>query len=129
LVVEWIREKLGSRKYNHDISARFFHVASCTRTFNCSAAQKYIGYSPVVSLEVSFVNCMVPYVFLACNCQIINVFLRNLSSFTQSLWPFCYPYNSRAYKLWDFSTFSTFVHLSVFYLVVQFIIYIYIFFI
>lgn len=51
LVVEWIREKLGSRKYNHDISARFFHVASCTRTFNCSAAQKYIGYSPVVSLE------------------------------------------------------------------------------
>ncbi|XP_011007411.1 PREDICTED: 3beta-hydroxysteroid-dehydrogenase/decarboxylase isoform 3-like isoform X1 [Populus euphratica] len=51
LVVEWIREKLGSRKYNYDISARFFHLASCTRTFNCSAAQKYIGYSPVVSLE------------------------------------------------------------------------------
>ncbi|KAJ6991452.1 3beta-hydroxysteroid-dehydrogenase/decarboxylase isoform X1 [Populus alba x Populus x berolinensis] len=51
LVVEWMCEKLGSRKYNHDISARFFHLASCTRTFNCSAAQKYIGYSPVVSLE------------------------------------------------------------------------------
>ncbi|CAK7322649.1 unnamed protein product [Dovyalis caffra] len=51
LVVKWMHEKLGSKKYNHDVSARFIHLASCTRTFNCSAAQKYIGYSPVVSLE------------------------------------------------------------------------------
>ncbi|KAJ6419074.1 hypothetical protein OIU84_029224 [Salix udensis] len=51
LVVKWMHEKLGSRKYNLDISARFFHLASRTRTFNCSAAQKYIGYSPAVSLE------------------------------------------------------------------------------
>ncbi|XP_050213284.1 3beta-hydroxysteroid-dehydrogenase/decarboxylase [Mercurialis annua] len=48
---KWMHEKLDFRKYNHSLSAYFFRLASHTRTFNCSAAQKYIGYSPVVSLD------------------------------------------------------------------------------
>uniref|UniRef100_A0A2P2L7I0 Reticulon-like protein n=4 Tax=Rhizophora mucronata TaxID=61149 RepID=A0A2P2L7I0_RHIMU len=53
LAVKWMHEKLGSRKYNHFMLTHFFYLASHTRTFNCTAAQKHIGYSPVVSLEVS----------------------------------------------------------------------------
>ncbi|XP_065869157.1 3beta-hydroxysteroid-dehydrogenase/decarboxylase isoform X2 [Euphorbia lathyris] len=51
LFVKWMHEKLGFRRYNHFLSGYFFRLASHTRTFNCSAAQKYIGYSPVVSLD------------------------------------------------------------------------------
>ncbi|KAK9288132.1 hypothetical protein L1049_016580 [Liquidambar formosana] len=52
LLVNWMREKLGSRKYNLSASAHnILQLASRNRTFNCSAAQKHIGYSPVVSLE------------------------------------------------------------------------------
>lgn len=53
-LVEWMRDKLDYRK-SHPMSAQYLVcIASRTRTFNCSAAQKFIGYSPVVSLEVSF---------------------------------------------------------------------------
>ncbi|EEF32885.1 hydroxysteroid dehydrogenase, putative [Ricinus communis] len=51
LFIKWMHEKLGFSKYNHSMSAYFFRLASHTRTFNCIAAQKYIGYSPVVSLD------------------------------------------------------------------------------
>ncbi|WCJ41297.1 3-beta hydroxysteroid dehydrogenase/isomerase family protein [Euphorbia peplus] len=51
LFAKLMHEKLGFRRYNHSLSAYFFRLASHTRTFNCSAAQKYIGYSPVVSLD------------------------------------------------------------------------------
>ncbi|KAJ9189022.1 hypothetical protein P3X46_000364 [Hevea brasiliensis] len=51
LFVKWTHEKLGFKKYNHSLSAYYFRLASHTRTFNCNAAQKYIGYSPVVSLD------------------------------------------------------------------------------
>ncbi|KAF5465400.1 hypothetical protein F2P56_015413 [Juglans regia] len=51
LLVKWVHEKLGSRKYNHSVSVHYIQVASRTRTFNCAAAQKHIGYSPVVSME------------------------------------------------------------------------------
>ncbi|KAL6342421.1 hypothetical protein AAG906_009094 [Vitis piasezkii] len=50
-LVEWMRDKLDFRS-NHPVSAQYVvQIASRTRTFNCSAAQKHIGYSPVVSLE------------------------------------------------------------------------------
>lgn len=51
LFVKWTHEKLGIKEYNHSLSAYYFRLASHTRTFNCTAAQKYIGYSPVVSLD------------------------------------------------------------------------------
>ncbi|KAH9727482.1 3beta-hydroxysteroid-dehydrogenase/decarboxylase isoform 3 [Citrus sinensis] len=52
LLVKWIHEKLGLRTYNHSLSACYIvQLASRTRTFDCIAAQKHIGYSPVVSLE------------------------------------------------------------------------------
>ena len=53
LLFKWMHGKLGFRKYNHSVSAYYIQLASHTRTFNCTAAQKHIGYSPVVPLEVS----------------------------------------------------------------------------
>ncbi|KAH9727483.1 3beta-hydroxysteroid-dehydrogenase/decarboxylase isoform 3 [Citrus sinensis] len=54
LLVKWIHEKLGLRTYNHSLSACYIvQLASRTRTFDCIAAQKHIGYSPVVSLEAA----------------------------------------------------------------------------
>ncbi|KAA8531429.1 hypothetical protein F0562_006218 [Nyssa sinensis] len=51
-LAKWMCAKMDSRIFN---SSGYVHnivqLASCTRTFNCSAAQKDIGYSPVVSLE------------------------------------------------------------------------------
>ncbi|XP_057958057.1 3beta-hydroxysteroid-dehydrogenase/decarboxylase isoform X2 [Malania oleifera] len=52
LLVKWTHEKLCSRKQSHLLSSQyFFQLASCTRTFKCSAAQKHIKYSPVVPLK------------------------------------------------------------------------------
>jgi hypothetical protein len=55
LIFKWMHGKLGFKKYNHSVSAYYIQLASRTRTFDCTAAQKHIGYSPVVSLEVSFI--------------------------------------------------------------------------
>ncbi|XP_022761619.1 3beta-hydroxysteroid-dehydrogenase/decarboxylase isoform X2 [Durio zibethinus] len=45
-----INDKLRFRKYS--VSPHYIlQLASHTRTFDCSAAQKHLGYSPVVSLE------------------------------------------------------------------------------
>ncbi|KAK4566607.1 hypothetical protein RGQ29_002751 [Quercus rubra] len=51
LLVKWMHEKLGFSNYNHSVSAHYVQLASRSRTFNCTAAQKHFGYSPVVSLE------------------------------------------------------------------------------
>lgn len=52
MLVKWIHGKLDSSKLNHFTAVdNFIELALCTRTFNCSAAHKQIGYSPVVSLE------------------------------------------------------------------------------
>ncbi|KAM3750267.1 hypothetical protein ACB098_04G024200 [Castanea mollissima] len=51
LLFKWMHEKLGFRNYNHSVSAHYVQLASRSRTFNCTAAQKNIKYSPVVSLE------------------------------------------------------------------------------
>ncbi|KAK9200896.1 hypothetical protein WN944_016095 [Citrus x changshan-huyou] len=52
LLLKWIHEKFGLRTYNHSLSACYIvQLASRTRTFDCIAAQKHTGYSPVVSLE------------------------------------------------------------------------------
>lgn len=53
LFMKCIHEKFGFNRYNHSTWAHYIQLASCTRTFNCVAAHKQIGYSPVVSLEVS----------------------------------------------------------------------------
>ncbi|WJX51629.1 3beta-hydroxysteroid-4alpha-carboxylate 3-dehydrogenase3beta-hydroxysteroid-4alpha-carboxylate 3-dehydrogenase(decarboxylating) [Trifolium repens] len=50
-VLKWFYEKLGPRYFNYPLLVQFFQLALHTRTFNCSAAQKDIGYSPIVSLE------------------------------------------------------------------------------
>ncbi|KAL9265468.1 3beta-hydroxysteroid-dehydrogenase/decarboxylase isoform 3-like protein [Drosera capensis] len=48
----WLYNQLGSEFSPQLTSIRFaIQSASFTRTFNCSAAQEKIGYSPVVSLE------------------------------------------------------------------------------
>lgn len=52
--VKAMHEKLGSR-HKVSLSAHYVvQLASRTRTFNCTAAQKLVGYSPVVSLDVRF---------------------------------------------------------------------------
>ncbi|XP_020218229.1 3beta-hydroxysteroid-dehydrogenase/decarboxylase [Cajanus cajan] len=50
-VLKWLHEKLGPRYFSYPLLAHFFQLALYTRTFNCLAAQKDIGYSPIVSLE------------------------------------------------------------------------------
>lgn len=55
LLVKWTRHSLGLRSHNHPLSAFYFvQLATHTRTFDCTSAQKHIGYSPIVSQEVSF---------------------------------------------------------------------------
>ena len=53
LFLKWIHEKFGFSRYNHSTWARYIQLATCTRTFNCVAAHKQLGYSPIVSMEVS----------------------------------------------------------------------------
>ncbi|CAL5211593.1 unnamed protein product [Lathyrus oleraceus] len=50
-VLMWLHEKLGPRCFSYPLLVRFLQLASHTQTFNCSPAQKDIGYSPIVSLE------------------------------------------------------------------------------
>lgn len=64
---EWIREKLHLPGTCHSfLTPVTIHVFSCTRTFDSSKAQRFIGYSPVASLQVSmllnFVNAAHKYV-------------------------------------------------------------------
>ncbi|KAM7486788.1 hypothetical protein LguiA_002797 [Lonicera macranthoides] len=52
LLVKWMDSKMGSTKLDNSVPIHnIVQLASCSRTFNCSAAQKHIGYSPIVSLE------------------------------------------------------------------------------
>ncbi|KAJ7947482.1 Reticulon-like protein [Quillaja saponaria] len=51
LLFKWTHEKLASGSSNFSELAHYIQLASCTRTFNCVAAQRNIGYSPVVTLE------------------------------------------------------------------------------
>ncbi|CAJ1933352.1 unnamed protein product [Sphenostylis stenocarpa] len=50
-VLKWSHEKLGPRYFSYPLLLHFFHLALYTQTFNCMAAHKHIGYSPIVSLE------------------------------------------------------------------------------
>lgn len=54
IVVKYIISLLKVMQVKIDFTSvhYIFELSSCTRTFNCSAAQKHIGYSPIVSLEV-----------------------------------------------------------------------------
>ncbi|KAI8002372.1 3beta-hydroxysteroid-dehydrogenase/decarboxylase isoform 3 [Camellia lanceoleosa] len=53
LLVKWMHAKMASTKLNGSAPLHgVVRLALRTSTFNCSAAQKHIGYSPVVSLEV-----------------------------------------------------------------------------
>ncbi|KAJ8642592.1 hypothetical protein MRB53_004340 [Persea americana] len=52
VLLYWILEKSGSHETAYPrLSRAMVYLLSCTRTFNCSNAQKHIGYSPIVSLE------------------------------------------------------------------------------
>ncbi|KAK3031891.1 hypothetical protein RJ639_035201 [Escallonia herrerae] len=47
-----VHSRMNPGRLNHFESVQnIIRLASCTRTFNCSAAEKHIGYTPVVSLE------------------------------------------------------------------------------
>eukprot|EP01018_Ginkgo_biloba_P015074 Gb_04517 [translate_table: standard] len=51
-MVEWTYKKLAPYGMAvPQLTPSRIRLLSCTRTFNCSRAQKYIGYSPVVPLE------------------------------------------------------------------------------
>ncbi|CAL5425445.1 unnamed protein product [Camellia sinensis] len=51
LLVKWMHAKMASTKLNSSAPLHGVRLALRTSTLNCSAAQKHIGYSPVVSLE------------------------------------------------------------------------------
>ncbi|PON31205.1 Hopanoid-associated sugar epimerase, partial [Parasponia andersonii] len=50
LFIKWAHRKWGFLKGNPCV-LHYVQLASRSRTFNCSAAQKHVGYSPGVSLE------------------------------------------------------------------------------
>ncbi|KAG2290261.1 hypothetical protein Bca52824_049865, partial [Brassica carinata] len=49
-LLKWTQEKEGTGSY-YDTAHQFALLASSTRTFNCNAAKKHLGYTPVVTLE------------------------------------------------------------------------------
>ncbi|KAK8548299.1 hypothetical protein V6N13_054900 [Hibiscus sabdariffa] len=52
LLRQYIHDKLGYRMYKYSVSPHYLVLlASRNRTFDCSAAQKHLGYAPVVSLK------------------------------------------------------------------------------
>ncbi|KAF3457717.1 hypothetical protein FNV43_RR02375 [Rhamnella rubrinervis] len=54
LFFKLMHEKLGFINTTASPPLHYFYLASHSRTFNCTAAHKHIGYSPVVSLQVSY---------------------------------------------------------------------------
>ncbi|XP_058102490.1 3beta-hydroxysteroid-dehydrogenase/decarboxylase-like isoform X3 [Magnolia sinica] len=52
VLLEWVHKKFGPHiNCQPQLNPSLVHFLSCTRTFNCSNAQKQLGYSPIVSLE------------------------------------------------------------------------------
>ncbi|XVE81022.1 hypothetical protein DITRI_Ditri15bG0029400 [Diplodiscus trichospermus] len=65
---QYINEKLGFKIYKYSVSPQYiFQLASHTRTFNCLAAQKHLGYSPLVSLEDGIKSTIESFSHLAKN--------------------------------------------------------------
>ncbi|XP_038970289.1 3beta-hydroxysteroid-dehydrogenase/decarboxylase isoform X3 [Phoenix dactylifera] len=53
-----VREKLGFGIPSSPLfTPAITYTLSCTRTFNCSAAKRLIGYSPIISLELLIYCC------------------------------------------------------------------------
>ncbi|GAV64310.1 3Beta_HSD domain-containing protein/Reticulon domain-containing protein [Cephalotus follicularis] len=66
LLVKWTREKLGFRNPKYSLSAHYIvQLASRTRTFDCTAAKKHLGYSPIVSLEEGVMSTVESFSHLA----------------------------------------------------------------
>lgn len=66
LVVKWVQEKLHFKIRRNSVSAHYMvHLASRTRTFDCTAAKRHIGYSPVVSLEEGITATVESFTHLA----------------------------------------------------------------
>lgn len=68
--VKSIHLKINSGKLDDYATVyNFFDLALCSRTFNCSASQKYLRYSRIVPMEVSLkllyhTSCLVLISFL-----------------------------------------------------------------
>ncbi|KAI5652930.1 hypothetical protein M9H77_30117 [Catharanthus roseus] len=67
IVVKYIISLLKVMQVKIDFTSvhYIFELSSCTRTFNCSAAQKHIGYSPIVSLEEGITRTVESFSYLA----------------------------------------------------------------
>ncbi|GKV39227.1 hypothetical protein SLEP1_g47033 [Rubroshorea leprosula] len=66
LVVKWMKEKLHFKNCGDSTSARYLvQLASRTRTFDCAAAERHIGYSQVVSLEEVITSTVESFTHLA----------------------------------------------------------------
>lgn len=84
--VKVINEKLGFRKHNLSLSAQYVvQLASHTRTFNCTEAQKLIGYSPVVSLKEGLASTIESFSHLAKNSSFIRYGVYNEGSRAEKL--------------------------------------------
>ncbi|KAM1989962.1 hypothetical protein ACFX15_031262 [Malus domestica] len=70
LFIKRVSEKYGRIKYNNLMSAHYIQLASRSRTFDCTAAQNQIGYSPVVSLEEGVKLTVEPFSNIARNSSI-----------------------------------------------------------
>lgn len=52
LIIKWTISRMSNWSTENVPIFDIIELALCNRRFNCLAAQKYIGYSPVVPLEV-----------------------------------------------------------------------------
>lgn len=83
LIIKWTISRMSNWRAENVPVLYIIELALCHRRFNCSAAQKYIGYSPVVSLEV----CLIPIFIISCkqclnNCSSVS----KCSVGTQIVW-------------------------------------------
>ncbi|XP_021906933.1 3beta-hydroxysteroid-dehydrogenase/decarboxylase isoform X2 [Carica papaya] len=72
-VVMWMHEKLDLGMHNCSVSPHYiFQLALRTRTFNCSAAQELLGYSPVISQEEGLARTIESFCHLAKDSSVVR---------------------------------------------------------
>ncbi|TQE06056.1 hypothetical protein C1H46_008366 [Malus baccata] len=89
LFIKWIAEKYGMIKYNDSMSVQYIRLVSRTRTFDCTAAQKQIGYSPVISREEGVTLTIESFSNLARNSSFPTFRNFNEESKVEKLQTFC----------------------------------------
>lgn len=63
-LIKWMDLNLSSRDLKHVSVHNTIQLMSRTRTYNCSAAERHLQYSPIVPLDVSSTRSTNPIFFI-----------------------------------------------------------------